>query len=449
MTSLSGFEYYHASLDKHGIQQQLKEHNIPIKILFKKYLSVIRPYLNPRVTSHPASNINHHPTLRPVNSTNTQIRSGLPALIPPHHKKLFSKIQEINHKNEMKIATLQFSPKLGDTAGNIKRADELLKNGGRSTTLGKANRIEELKPDILVLSEMALTGYNFPNLEAVKPYLEEAGMGPCGIWAKETAKKFGCKVCVGYPEVERSGEGGGKEMYYNSLLVVDEKGEILANYRKTFLYYTDETWAAEGDAGRGFRHISFPRQGQQQQQEVATSFGICMDINPYRFEAPWTAWEFANRILDTRSQLVLLSMAWLTHSDREELQALHTKPELGTFNYWVQRLMPLFRRHMEHSSGLGGEDEGEKRMIVVFANRVGEEEGHGEDKEPVRYAGTSAVLGFSQRAGSGSGAGSEDRDGIDVKILCWDIMGATEEGVCFANTGEDPEMVFSLAKDNP
>lgn len=339
----------------------------------------------------------------------------------------------------MKIATLQFSPKLGDTAGNIKRVDDLLKNGGRGTILGKG--IRELHPDLLVLSEMALTGYNFPNLEAVKPYLEEAGMGPCGVWAKETAKKLGCKVCVGYPEVEKDGEGGGKETYYNSLLVVDEKGEILANYRKMFLYYTDETWAAEGDAERGFRHISFSRQGVDTQHVVATSFGICMDINPYRFEAPWTAWEFANRILDTRSQLVILSMAWLTHLDRKELQALHTKPELGTFNYWVQRLMPLLRRHMEHSSGLGGEDEGEKRMIVVFANRVGEEEGHGEDKEPVRYAGTSAVLGFSQRASS-----TGEDSGIDVKILCWDLMGATEEGICFADTVEDPEMVFSLVK---
>ena len=347
----------------------------------------------------------------------------------------------------MRIATLQFSPKLGDTAGNIKRADDLLKNGSRGPGLGKGKGIDELKPDILVLSEMALTGYNFPNLEAVKPYLEEAGMGPCGIWAKDTAKRLGCKVCVGYPKVERSGKGGGKETYYNSLLVVDEKGEILANYRKTFLYYTDETWAAEGDAQRGFKHISFSRQGVDVQQQVATSFGICMDINPYRFEAPWTAWEFANRILDTRSQLVILSMAWLTHSDREELQALLTKPELGTFNYWVQRFMPLFRRHMEHSNGLGGEDEGEKRMIVVFANRVGEEEGHGEDKEPVRYAGTSAVLGFSQRAGS-TGAGGEDGNGIDVKILGWDIMGATEEGICFADTGEDAEMVFSLVKSD-
>lgn len=302
---------------------------------------------------------------------------------------------------------------------------------------------------------MVLTkaGYNFPSLEAIKPYLEEAGKGPCGTWARETAQRLGCKVCVGYPEVKVDYANNNKETYYNSLLVVDEKGEILANYRKTFLYYTDETWAAEGDGQRGFTHIQFPRQERQQQQQVATSFGICMDINPYRFEAPWTAWEFANRILDTRSQLVVISMAWLTYSDREELEALHTKPELRTFNYWIQRLMPLFKRHMEHDENIGGGDEREKRMVVVFANRVGEEEGHGEDKEPVRYAGTSSVLAFSQRPASsfGSESGSsaaagEDGDGIDVKIMCWDLMGATEEGICFADTGEDPEMVFSLVK---
>lgn len=71
---------------------------------------------------------------------------------------------ENKSKNDMKIATLQFAPKLGDTQGNIQRADELLRKGGRGTsiTTGKdvvnGSGIEGLKPDVLVLSEMALTG---------------------------------------------------------------------------------------------------------------------------------------------------------------------------------------------------------------------------------------------------------------------------------------------------
>ena len=59
-------------------------------------------------------------------------------------------------KNNMKIATLQFAPKLGDTQGNIQRADALLSKGGHGS--GSGSGIEGLKPDVLVLSEMALTG---------------------------------------------------------------------------------------------------------------------------------------------------------------------------------------------------------------------------------------------------------------------------------------------------
>jgi protein N-terminal amidase len=49
----------------------------------------------------------------------------------------------------MRIATLQFAPRVGDVDGNIKRANELLNSG---------NGIESLKPDLLVLPELAMTG---------------------------------------------------------------------------------------------------------------------------------------------------------------------------------------------------------------------------------------------------------------------------------------------------
>lgn len=56
----------------------------------------------------------------------------------------------------MRIATLQFAPRLGDVRGNIERANELLRKGGRDDETEKG--FEGLKPDVLVLSEMALTG---------------------------------------------------------------------------------------------------------------------------------------------------------------------------------------------------------------------------------------------------------------------------------------------------
>lgn len=59
----------------------------------------------------------------------------------------------------MRIATLQFAPQLGDVKGNIKRADELLKNGKVVRGVGTgAVGLDVLKPDILILPELALTG---------------------------------------------------------------------------------------------------------------------------------------------------------------------------------------------------------------------------------------------------------------------------------------------------
>ena len=135
-----------------------------------------------------------------------------------------------------------------------------------------------------------LAGYNFPSLESIRPYLERVGEGPTGKWARETARRLKCKVCVGYPEAESTvgqEEIGSKEKeqekYYNSLLVVDENGEVLVNYRKSFLYYTDESWASEGNTERGFRDLTFGSRSSHEKvastedkNHVATSFGICM-----------------------------------------------------------------------------------------------------------------------------------------------------------------------------
>lgn len=62
----------------------------------------------------------------------------------------------------MRIATLQFAPKLGDVEGNIQRANELL-NKGKTVASGDRTSpvdigVDLLRPDVLVLPELALTG---------------------------------------------------------------------------------------------------------------------------------------------------------------------------------------------------------------------------------------------------------------------------------------------------
>ncbi|KAK2787752.1 Carbon-nitrogen hydrolase [Onygenales sp. PD_10] len=121
----------------------------------------------------------------------------------------------------MRIATLQLSPRLGDVEGNIRRADRLLEVlerrvkgrgwGGSGAGINAGGSGGGLL-DVLVLPEMAFSGYNFPSLKAIKPYLEPTEAGPTAQWARATARRLGCVVCVGYPEMAKAeGNGNGEE----------------------------------------------------------------------------------------------------------------------------------------------------------------------------------------------------------------------------------------------
>lgn len=90
-------------------------------------------------------------------------------------------------------------------------------------------------------------GYNFRSLQHISPFLEPTAAGITSLWARTTALKHNCVVTAGYPEkVDVSPKWPAGPEYYNSAITVNAEGETIANYRKSFLYYTDETWALEG-----------------------------------------------------------------------------------------------------------------------------------------------------------------------------------------------------------
>lgn len=148
---------------------------------------------------------------------------------------------------------------------------------------------------------------------------------------------------------------------------------------------------------------------------MQANFGICMDLNPHRFTAPWEAYEFASHALATGSELLVLTMAWLTSLDALELAARAEEPDLSTLSYWVERLKPLV--------------EAEKEVITVIANRCGEEAGKSPlgIEEGVRYAGSSWI----GKVGNGV-----------VKI--WEVMGRAEEAVIVADTDKEPRWTLRL-----
>ncbi|CCD34090.1 hypothetical protein BofuT4_P105170.1 [Botrytis cinerea T4] len=75
----------------------------------------------------------------------------------------------------MRIACLQFDPQVGDVKNNFTKADAIL---------AKA-KPEDL--DLLVLPEMAFSGYNFSSLEQITPYLEPTTSGVTSSWARTAA----------------------------------------------------------------------------------------------------------------------------------------------------------------------------------------------------------------------------------------------------------------------
>jgi protein N-terminal amidase len=93
---------------------------------------------------------------------------------------------------------------------------------------------------------LTISGYNFKSLLHITPYLEPTASGVTWLWAKDTAQKYNCFVAVGYPEKAKGATGSALPEYYNSAVMVGPDGKTVANYRKSFLYYTDDTWAAEG-----------------------------------------------------------------------------------------------------------------------------------------------------------------------------------------------------------
>jgi protein N-terminal amidase len=101
-----------------------------------------------------------------------------------------------------------------------------------------------------------------------------------------------------------------------------------------------------------------------------------MDLNPYRFVAPFHSYEFATHVLASSATLVLLPMAWLTSEPPSTLQTDPELPDMATVQYWLSRLQPLL------------EDKGDNREVLVVAcNRSGSE-------SEAHYAGTSLVIGL-------------------------------------------------------
>lgn len=206
----------------------------------------------------------------------------------------------------VKVAAIQSKAIKGDKAASLRRLTAL----ARDAAIGA---------DLLVLPEMAATGYVFDSPADIEPHLESPE-GETFAALAPVARENGCWIVSGF--AEHAGD-----RFFNSAHVIDPSGKLHACYRKTLLYDNDKTWATPGDSG--YLRIE-TRAG-------AFTVGICMDLNDDRFvdwcrDADVRAIAFPTNWLD-QGENVWPYWVWRLAGVRSALVAANTYGAEGTLRF--------------------------------------------------------------------------------------------------------------------
>lgn len=186
----------------------------------------------------------------------------------------------------MRVGAVQYRARKGDVPGSLA---ELVRLAERAA----------LDADLVVLPEMAATGYVFPDAAAVRAVAEPPD-GPTLAALAPVAKARRCWLVCGFPELAA-------DRLFNSALVIDPSGALRATYRKTLLYEADVPWATPGDSGYVAVDTDAGRVG----------VGICMDLNDDRF-VDW--------VRATAPDAIAFPTNWVESDD------------LDTWTYWAWRM---------------------------------------------------------------------------------------------------------------
>jgi predicted amidohydrolase len=148
----------------------------------------------------------------------------------------------------MKVSVAQISCSLGDPEANLSKVREF------------SRAAKEAGAELIVFPEMSDTGYSMPVIQKHASHWK-TGFVP-GL--QQIAKEHSIAVVIGVSERDGSS-------IYNSQVLVDAKGEIVAKYRKTHLYAVapveEQACFVPGDA---FASFAFG--------DLRFGFSICYDL---------------------------------------------------------------------------------------------------------------------------------------------------------------------------
>lgn len=308
---------------------------------------------------------------------------------------------------KLRVACVQYNPIIGELEKNKLKIKSLLAKISSPI-------------DLIVLPELSITGYNFKDKQHIEPYLdrsiptEGSKLGSSRSFGQELLKLYKCFTVIGYPQLVQ-------EKIYNSCSLIDPLGQEIYDYHKTFLYDADEAWGCSENPDKSFAPVDV----EINHEKVRINFGICMDLNPYKFEAPFNKFEFALSCYENQSKLIICPMAWLspfspsiksemlsleklqlateleqkhfTNQQSYQINALESdniplescksieeftplKPDYSTINYHILRLFPFLNHKYNMLPKYG-------KVNVITCNRIGIE-------SDVVYGGSSSMFTF-------------------------------------------------------
>lgn len=127
----------------------------------------------------------------------------------------------------MRITTVQFAPVRGDVAGNIATLDRM---------------IDGVRTDLLVLPELASTGYFFTDRRELLNLVDTSDRDLFIAWSRKAALAVGGMVVAGV--VERT---AGDRLFNSAAIALPDGG--LHIYRKAHLFYKESMVFDRGDSG--------------------------------------------------------------------------------------------------------------------------------------------------------------------------------------------------------
>ncbi|CDW87326.1 carbon-nitrogen family protein [Stylonychia lemnae] len=246
----------------------------------------------------------------------------------------------------VKIITLQYSAIYKNIEATMLLVDKMLEPYSESDNI-----------DIVMLPELSFSGCLFYSSEESQKYGEIKGKGLIYQWCAKQAQRLKSLIIIGYIENE-------DKNCYNSMLIVDENGCIIKNYRKNQQFYSELKWAL---SGKCFEYVDAFL--HRHQRSFRFGLGICQDIW-FQYGNQYIDMRWAQFCEDNDVDSILFMTNW---PDWEVFKSEEVITQTA-LTVWLNRMIPITASQKK-----------DKNVYLVIASRTGVECGYG-------YVGSSAYF---------------------------------------------------------